>query len=124
MPEKNGATTEHYHKCYYCGNELSEKPFNGSEEFDEDAVTKRDQIEEKNFNYGLEELEHLVALEDLSDNTSMQPTQSNIPKCPTCGSTNVNPISTTKKATGFILIGIFSSNFGKSYECRDCKYKW
>lgn len=48
----------------------------------------------------------------------------NIPKCPTCGSTNVRPISTTKKATGFILAGVFSSNFGKSYECLQCKYKW
>ncbi len=50
--------------------------------------------------------------------------ETHIPKCPTCGSTNVQPISTTKKATGFILAGIFSSNFGKSYECKDCKYKW
>lgn len=48
----------------------------------------------------------------------------NIPTCPTCGSTNVRPISTTKKATGFILAGVFSSNFGKCYECLQCKYKW
>lgn len=50
--------------------------------------------------------------------------QANIPTCPTCGSTNVRPISTTKKAAGFILAGVFSSNFGKSYECLQCKYKW
>ena len=48
----------------------------------------------------------------------------NKPKCPTCGSINVKPISATKKATGFILAGVFSSNFGKSYECLLCKYKW
>lgn len=46
------------------------------------------------------------------------------PKCPTCGSTNVHLISTAKKATGFVLAGVFSSNFGKSYECLQCKYKW
>ena len=50
--------------------------------------------------------------------------QQNTPKCPTCGSTNVHPISTAKKATGFVLAGVFSSNFGKSYECENCKYKW
>ena len=50
--------------------------------------------------------------------------QQNTPKCPTCGSTNVHPISTAKKATGFVLAGVFSSNFGKSYECLQCKYKW
>ena len=50
--------------------------------------------------------------------------EQNTPKCPTCGSTNVHPISTAKKATGFVLAGVFSSNFGKSYECLQCKYKW
>lgn len=48
----------------------------------------------------------------------------NIPKCPTCGSTNVHPISSGKKAIGFLAVGVFSSNFGKSYECGNCKYKW
>ena len=53
-----------------------------------------------------------------------QENQSNIPKCPTCGSTNVRPITIAKKATGFVLAGVFSSNFGKNYECDNCKYKW
>ena len=48
----------------------------------------------------------------------------NVPKCPTCGSTNVHPISTAKKAFGFAMVGLFSSNLGKSYECENCKYKW
>ena len=51
-------------------------------------------------------------------------TPKNTPKCPTCGSTNVHLISTAKKATGFVLAGVFSSNFGKSYECENCNYKW
>ena len=50
--------------------------------------------------------------------------EQNTPKCPTCGSTKVHPISTAKKATGFVLAGVFSSSFGKSYECENCKYKW
>lgn len=50
--------------------------------------------------------------------------QQNIPKCPTCGSTNVHPISVGKKAVGFLTVGVFSKNFGKSYECDDCKYRW
>lgn len=50
--------------------------------------------------------------------------QHNIPKCPTCGSTNVHPISAGKKAVGFLTVGVFSKNFGKSYECDDCKYRW
>ena len=65
---------------------------------------------------------------DYSPNSNLidkpQYQQSNTPKCPTCGSINVKPISATKKATGFVLAGVFSSNFGKSYECKNCGYKW
>ena len=50
--------------------------------------------------------------------------EQNKPKCPTCGSTNVRLISSGKKAIGFLTVGIFSSSFGKSYECENCKYKW
>lgn len=52
------------------------------------------------------------------------PAEVNIPKCPTCGSTNVNKISATKKALGFITVGVFSSNLGKTMECKNCGYKW
>ena len=55
---------------------------------------------------------------------SSHSSQQNIPKCPTCGSTNVHPISARKKAVGFLTVGVFSKNFGKSYECDDCKYRW
>ena len=54
----------------------------------------------------------------------IQEQSKNIPKCPTCGSTNVNKISSVKKATGFFAVGIFSSNFGKTMECKNCGYKW
>jgi len=50
--------------------------------------------------------------------------KSNVPKCPTCGSTKVHPISAGKKTVGFLAVGVFSKNFGKSYECDNCKYRW
>lgn len=61
---------------------------------------------------------------NVNNNTPKQFDSKNIPKCPTCGSTNVHPISSGKKTLGFITVGVFSSSFGKSYECDDCKYKW
>lgn len=48
----------------------------------------------------------------------------NIPKCPTCGSTNIRKISGTKKAVSIIGLGILSNNIGKTFECVNCKYKW
>ena len=51
-------------------------------------------------------------------------TPKNTPKCPTCGSTNVEKISAGKKAVGFVAVGVFSSNFGKTMHCKQCGYKW
>ena len=50
--------------------------------------------------------------------------QQNTPKCPTCGSTNIEKISAGKKAIGFVAVGVFSSNFGKTMYCKQCGYKW
>ena len=47
-----------------------------------------------------------------------------IPKCPTCGSTRIEKISTASKAVGFAMVGVFSSNFGKTMRCLQCGYKW
>ena len=51
-------------------------------------------------------------------------TQSNKPKCPTCGSTNVKHISTLNRAVSIGVFGLFSSKIGKNYECLNCKMKW
>ena len=48
----------------------------------------------------------------------------NIPKCPTCGSTNVKHISTLNRAVSIGVFGLFSSKIGKNYECLNCKMKW
>ena len=48
----------------------------------------------------------------------------NIPKCPTCGSTNVKHISTLNRAVSIGVFGLFSSKIGKNYECQNCKMKW
>lgn len=48
----------------------------------------------------------------------------NIPKCPTCQSTNIEKISLTRKAVGGALFGLFSSNVRKTMHCKNCGYKW
>lgn len=48
----------------------------------------------------------------------------NIPKCPICGSTNIQKISRVKKATSAILFGIFSTDIGKTFECKNCGMKF
>ena len=48
----------------------------------------------------------------------------NKPHCPTCGSTNIRKIPTSKKISGGFMFGLFSSNVRKTFECLNCKYKW
>lgn len=48
----------------------------------------------------------------------------NTPKCPTCGSTNIQKISGTKRWLSTGLFGLASSDVGKSMVCRSCGYKW
>lgn len=49
---------------------------------------------------------------------------SNIPKCPTCGSTNIEKISLTKKALGGVMFGLFSSDVRNTMRCKNCGAKW
>lgn len=53
-----------------------------------------------------------------------QTKESNIPQCPTCGSTNIEKISTGKKVLGGAMFGLFSSDIRKTMHCKNCGYKW
>lgn len=46
------------------------------------------------------------------------------PKCPTCGSMNIEKISVGKKISGSFLFGIFSSDVRNTMHCKDCGAKW
>lgn len=48
----------------------------------------------------------------------------NTPKCPTCGSTNIEKISLTKKTFGGAMFGLFSSDVRNTMHCKNCGYKW
>lgn len=53
-----------------------------------------------------------------------EPTPSNLPTCPTCGSTNIQKISGTKRWLSTGLFGLASSDVGKTMKCKNCGYKW
>ena len=48
----------------------------------------------------------------------------NAPKCPTCGSINIEKISTASKVVGASLFGLFSNTARSQYKCKNCGYKW
>lgn len=55
---------------------------------------------------------------------SLRQNSYSIPRCPTCDSAFIKPISTTQRMAGLFLAGLASSNLGKTMECKNCGYKW
>jgi len=53
-----------------------------------------------------------------------KPAQQNIPKCPTCQSTNIQRISGLERGTSIGLFGLFSKKINKSFKCNNCGYTW
>ena len=55
----------------------------------------------------------------------IQSTQTqNIPKCPTCGSTNIRKIKTGERTVSIIGFGIFSRKANKTWKCENCGHLW
>lgn len=55
----------------------------------------------------------------------IQSTQTqNIPKCPTCGSTNIRKIKAGERTASIIGFGIFSRKANKTWKCENCGYLW
>lgn len=81
-------------------------------------------------------LESMIALKEkdpiefqlkLTQFKAIQPTKTeeqNIPKCPTCKSTNIKKISISSRWLSTGLFGLGSSKVGKTMECKNCGYKW
>ncbi len=52
-------------------------------------------------------------------------TMPNLPKCPACGSTNIQKISTASKVGAGIAFGVFSlGHISKTFKCKNCGYKF
>lgn len=48
----------------------------------------------------------------------------NLPKCPTCGSTNLTRLSGVGMITMFGGFGVTDGNAGKTFQCNNCGYRW
>lgn len=57
--------------------------------------------------------------------TIQESPQPNIPKCPTCGSTDLSKITTTQKAGKAVLFGLFAAgDMSKTWKCNKCGSKF
>lgn len=97
-------------KCKYCGfDKISTYLLNI--ERNKDIVKRQYEINER--------IER-----DYRINKGIERKMDNKPKCPTCGSLNVEKISTGKKVFGGAMFGLFSSDVRNTMHCKNCGYKW
>ena len=47
-----------------------------------------------------------------------------VPKCPTCGSSDLSKVSTMAKAGSVMMWGLLSQKVKKTWHCNNCKYEW
>ena len=88
----------------------------GKDKFSEDEFQKREKIAKDRRDNKNSFNKYLLS-------QSQQPTQ-NVPKCPTCGSLNVKPISGVERTASVGFFGLFSKKINKSYKCGNCGYTW
>lgn len=69
-----------------------------------------------------EQLEEKPFINFMNDEEKRQ--EANLPKCPTCSSTNIEKISSFDKAAGAVMFGLFSKTARSQFKCRNCGYKW
>ena len=50
--------------------------------------------------------------------------KSNVPKCPTCQSTNIKKLSDINRGVHALAFGLFSKTARSQFCCNDCGYKW
>ena len=60
----------------------------------------------------------------LAHGASILEEQSRVPKCPTCGSTNIRKIGGVERGASIWAFGIFSKKINKTFKCNNCGYTW
>ncbi|RHC45949.1 hypothetical protein DW839_31840 [Enterocloster bolteae] len=66
-----------------------------------------------------------MVLETIPTNTEQRPIQQqNIPKCPTCNSTNIEKIGGLERGASIVMWGLFSKKINKTFKCKNCGHTW
>lgn len=96
---------------------------------EQDFIFAMDKLKQENIIEFTEKMSQFREVEkqwfhDKLEASTPKSSQSNVPKCPTCGSTNIKKISGTKRWVRTGLFGLASSDLGKTMQCNSCGYKW
>lgn len=98
---------------------LFEEVIKPNPEFDPDLYARKDEIIKQKQEQEMNEFRRQTGGASWVDDKI-----GNKPKCPTCGSTNIQKISASAKLGGAMMFGIFSKTAKSQWKCRNCGSKW
>lgn len=123
-----------YIKCKYCNTNMIQTDETGDEFVDNFctySVKGEDYFKIFAKKYGGDQFSE-EAYEDRirtvkRENSARQSTQrqsSNIPHCPTCGSSNIRKIGAGERTASILGLGLFSRKINKTWKCNNCGHTW
>ena len=105
--------------------EIIEECVKSSPEFDEYLFNNRDRIKaQKSAEYERDMAIGDVIRQGADVKTAFRNGGQNMPKCPTCGSTNIRRMSGVERGASIATFGIFSKKINKTFKCGNCGYTW
>lgn len=109
----------------YCKDKYSIDP-NKKEKFIEEYVKPSPEFDPYLFEHRDEILtrENMKFRAALAHGASILEEQSRVPKCPTCGSTNIRRMGGVERGASIAAFGIFSKKINKTFKCGSCGYTW
>ena len=125
-PECGKEISDKASQCIHCGYPLSQLPNNNNVDIqlsDDQCPccrVKKQHIIKDNIKEVCSVCGYVFNQDYVKQHEELLPKQSQI-HCPYCNSTNVNRISSTKKAMSIIGFGILSNKIGKQWHCNNCK---
>lgn len=129
----------HDQKCDYCNNLLFSVPdeFLGGksklfiknelkDQFINDYIKSSSEFDKYLFEHREEDMfnKRMSDRAKLAHGASILEERSRVPKCPTCGSTNIRKISGVERGASIAAFGIFSKKINKTFKCGNCGYTW
>lgn len=90
---------------------------------DEEKIQRKEYMQAK---YGKNSpaYQQAVAQQYIDIAKTKQQKNNNIPKCPTCQSTNIRKISGLESGASIAMFGLFSRKINKTFKCNSCGYTW
>lgn len=79
---------------------------------------------DEDFVQGIRQNTHDKRMSQMELETVQTKNEKNIPKCPTCQSTNIQKINGLERGVSVAAWGLFSKKINKSFKCKNCGYTW